>query len=179
MYHRCDDEPDLYYNGYRLRILCEKLLYLRSLHFAIQIQLFEQANSQTLTRFTSTFSTPFWLDGPLGCKRVCLDLHQLYGLIQMFSLPYTFSDIGLIRTIDLVNIQFNTNEKVPISLSVALESLWCGMNRLFISLIENQKVSLSFCQALRCPRSQGELFNISFYLIRFLTNCMVLMQAKH
>jgi hypothetical protein len=166
MYHRCEDKSELYYNGHRLKILCEKLLYLRTLHFAIQVQLFKKPNSQTLTNFTSTFCTPFWLNGPFGCKRVCVDFNQFYGLVQMFSLPYTFSDVPLVRTIDLINIQFNTHQeekKIPINLSVELESLWRGMNRLYISLTENQKVPLSFCQALQYPRSQGELFNISFF----------------
>jgi len=159
MYHRCDGEPDLCYNGYHLMNLCKKLLCLQSLDFCIQVQLFEKPNIQTLTSFTTTFRTPFWLNGPVGRKRVCVGFHQIYGIIQMFSLPYTFSDIPLFRTIDVINIQFNTNEeneKIPVSLSVALESLWYKMNHLSISLIEKQQVPLSFLQALRCPRSHGK-----------------------
>jgi hypothetical protein len=159
MYHRCDDEPNLCYNGYHLMILCKKLLCLQSLDFVVQVQLLEKPNIQTLTNFTTTFCTPFWLDGPIGCKRVCVVFHQVYGLIQMFSLPYTFTDIIQFHTIDVINIQFNTceeNEKIPFDLSVALESLWYKMNHLSISLIDKQKIPLSFLQALQSPRSHGK-----------------------
>jgi hypothetical protein len=159
MYHRCDDEPNLCYNGYHLMILCQKLLYLQSLDFVIQVQLFEKPNIQTLTNCTTTFRTPFWLDGPIGCKRVCVVFHQVYRLMQMFSLPYNFTDIIQLQTIDVINIQFNIceeNEKISFDLPVALESLWYKMNHLCISLTDKQKVPLSFLQALQCPLSHGK-----------------------
>ncbi|CAF4000077.1 unnamed protein product [Rotaria magnacalcarata] len=163
IYHYCRGEPYLNYNGTRLSILCQKLLHLRSLHFAIQVQLCEKSNNQTLTEFTRTFRIPFWFDGPFGRKRVCVDFHQLYNIVQMFSLPYTFNGIALIRTINLIDMQFNTSEeeeKVPINLSLALESLWCGMDHIYICLAEKQKVPLPFFQALQCPRSQGKTLAI-------------------
>ncbi|CAF4088400.1 unnamed protein product, partial [Adineta steineri] len=84
MYHRCDNEPDLNYDGYSLSILCQKFLHLRSFHFALQIQMFERADENIINNFVNTFSTPFWLNGPFGCKRVCVDFEQIYGWIQMF-----------------------------------------------------------------------------------------------
>lgn len=167
MYHRSHNEPDLYYNGSRLQILCQNLFHLRSIDFAIQVQLFVKLDYEILSNLTRTFSTPFWLDGPFGCKEVCVDFHQFYGRIQMFSLPYTFTDMGLIRTIDLINIQFNTSKEenqIPTNLSVALEPLWSGMKRLFISLTEKQKIPIAFLQALRYSRSQGQ-FDLNYFLI--------------
>ncbi|CAF3886759.1 unnamed protein product, partial [Rotaria magnacalcarata] len=163
IYHYCRGEPYLNYNDTRLSILCQKLLHLRSLHFAIQVQLCEKSNNQTLTEFTRTFRIPFWFDGPFGRKRVCVDFHQLYNIVQMFSLPYTFNGIALIRTINLIDMQFNTSEeeeKVPINLSLALESLWCGMDHIYICLAEKQKVPLPFFQVLQCPHSQGKTLAI-------------------
>ncbi|CAF1191537.1 unnamed protein product [Adineta steineri] len=159
MYHRCDNEPHLNYNGYYLSILCEKLKHLRSLHFAIQIQLFEKADRNIINHFTKTFSTPFWLNGPFGYKRVCVDFEQTYGLIQMFSLPYTFNDITLIHSIDLINIQFNTDleeNKRSQSLTQELETLWSGMDRLFLRFDKNQILSSLFIQALQCPSTQNK-----------------------
>ena len=54
MYHRCDDEPNVCYNGYHLMIPCKKLIYLQSLDFIIQVQLFEPPNIQMLTNCTTT-----------------------------------------------------------------------------------------------------------------------------
>jgi hypothetical protein len=118
MYHRCEGEPNLNYNGDHLKSLCEKLSYLQILHFDIQVQLYEEFNNQILTDFISTFATCFWLNRPFGCKRVCVNFHQFHGFLQMFSLPYTFNDIPVMRTIDLINAQFNTNEVKINNLSV-------------------------------------------------------------
>ncbi|CAF1291237.1 unnamed protein product [Adineta steineri] len=164
MYHRCDDEPHLNYNGYYLSILCEKLKNLRSLNFAIQIQLFEKADRNIINDFTKTFSTPFWLNGPFGYKRVCVDFEQTYGLIQMFSLPYTFNDITLIHSIDLINIQFNTDleeNKRSQSLTQELKTLWSGMDRLFLPFDKNQILSSLFIQALQCSSTQNKILVFS------------------
>ncbi|CAF4379576.1 unnamed protein product, partial [Adineta steineri] len=157
MYHRCDNEPDLNYDGYSLSILCQKFLRLRSFHFVLQIQMFEKADENVINNFVNTFSTPFWLNGPFGCKRVCVDFEQIYGWIQIFSLPFTFNDTTLTRSIDLTNIQFNTDleeNQTSKHLSEKLETLWFGMDRLLLSFHKNQILSSVFIQALRCPSSQ-------------------------
>ncbi|CAF1613865.1 unnamed protein product [Adineta ricciae] len=164
IYHRCENEPDLNYDGYSLSILCQKLIHLRSFHFAIQIQMFEIIDENIVDNFTKTFSTPFWLNGPFGCKRVCVDFEPMYGLIQIYSLPYVFNDKNLIRSIDLVNIKFNTdlkeNKKLQ-NLSQKLETLWVGMNRLYLHFDKNQVLSSLFIQTLQCPASQGKTLTLS------------------
>ncbi|CAF1439090.1 unnamed protein product [Adineta steineri] len=164
MYHRCDNEPDLNYNGYSLSILCQNFLHLRSFHFVLQIQMFEKADENIINNFVNTFSTPFWLNGPFGCKRVCVDFEQIYGWIQMFSLPFTFNDTTLTRSIDLTNIQFNTDleeNQTSKHLSQKLETLWFEMDRLLLSFDKNQILSSVFIQALRCPSSQGKTLVLS------------------
>ncbi|CAF3449040.1 unnamed protein product [Rotaria socialis] len=92
-YHYCRGEPYLNYNGTRLSILCQKLLHLRSLHFAIQVQLCEKSNNQTLTEFTRTFRIPFWLDGPFG--QLCSWLRLLPNIkcldVYLTELKYWFN----------------------------------------------------------------------------------------
>lgn len=163
MYHRCDNEPDLSYNGYHLMMLCKKLLYLQSLDFIIQVQLFEKPNMQTLTNCIITFRTPFWLDGPMGCKRVCVVPHQVYCIVQMFSLPYTLADVIQLHTIDILDTQFNIckeNEKISFNLPAELQALWYKMNNLYIILTDKQKVTSSFLQALQCPFSHGKILTL-------------------
>lgn len=139
-------------------MLCEKLPHLQSIKFGIQVQLFQKATKEMISHCTKTFCTPYWLNGPFGCKEVCVNFHQLYWHLQMFSLPYTFTDGGLARTIDLVQIQFNTCKEVdqiPTDLPRALEPLWTGMTRLFVSLFKNQQIPLSFLEALQHSRRHG------------------------
>jgi hypothetical protein len=82
-----------------------------------------------------------------------MNFHQSHGFVQMLiSLPYTFNDIPVMCT----------NEVEINNLSVQFESLWCGMDCLFISLKENQNVLLSFCQAIQCSRCQGESFVLEY-----------------
>jgi hypothetical protein len=147
---------DRCFNGHRLATLCKKLSHLRSLHFTILGQLIEPPSKQILSDFIQAFRTPFWLDGPLGRIRVCLDYHQAFGFVQIFSLPYTYSDATLYHTIDLIDALFNTEEETPDDLSVALQPLWSDMRWLLISLVENQKIPTSFLRALQCPSSQSE-----------------------
>ena len=139
-------------------MLCEKLPHLQSIQFGIQVQLFQKSTNEMISHYTRTFSTPYWLNGPFGCKEVCVDFHQLYGHIQMFSLPFTFTNGGLVRTIDIANMQFNTCievNQIPTDLPRALESLWSGMTRLRVSLFKNQQIPLSFLEALRHSRRHG------------------------
>ena len=90
------------------RCSAKKLPHLQSIQFGIQVQLFQKSTNEMISHYTRTFSTPYWLNGPFGCKEVCVDFHQLYGHIHMFSLPFTFTNGGLVRTIDIANMQFNT-----------------------------------------------------------------------
>jgi hypothetical protein len=163
--HYCNGELDICFNGHRLAILCNRLYHLRSLRFAIQVQFLERPTSQTLFDFLEDFRTPFWLDGPLGHIQVCVNYHQVFRFVQMYSLPYTFSDNTVFSTIDLIDVLFNKNKEekeIRNDLSVALEPLWYGMKGLFISLAENQNIPISFLRALQYPYGQGMLIKQFF-----------------
>jgi hypothetical protein len=158
--HYCNGEVDICFNGHRLALLCSRLSHLRSLNFAIQVQFIERRSTQTLTDFVQTFRTPFWLDGPLGHIQVCVTYHQAFDYVQMYSLPYTFSDNTLFCTIDLLDVIFNNIEEEkerPNNLSIELRPLWYGTKWLFISSVEKQKIPISFVHALQCPYSQSKL----------------------
>ncbi|CAF3351321.1 unnamed protein product [Rotaria socialis] len=162
--HYCNGELDICFDGHRLAALCSRLSHLRSLHFAIQLQFIESPSRQILYDFIEAFRTPFWLDGPLGRIRVCVNYHQVFDYVQIFSLPYTFFDNTVYRTIDLIDALFNTSEKgqeISNDLSITLRSFWCGIRCLFISLVEKQKIPVSFLYALQCPPSQNKTLVIS------------------
>ncbi|CAM4786161.1 unnamed protein product [Rotaria magnacalcarata] len=162
--HYCNGELDICFDGHRLAALCSRLSHLRSLHFAIQLQFIESPSRQILYDFIEAFRTPFWLDGPLGRIRVCVNYHQVFDHVQIFSLPYTFFDNTIYRTIDLIDALFNTSEKgqeTSNDLSITLRSFWCGIRCLFISLVEKQKIPVSFLYALQCPPSQNKTLVIS------------------
>jgi hypothetical protein len=163
--HYCNGELDICFNGHRLASLCSKLSHLQSLHFAIQVKFMERPSAQTLLDFTQAFQTPFWLNGPLGRIRVCVNYHQIFHFVQIVSLPYKFPEIPLYRTIDLIDAVFNTNEdekKISNNLSMTLEPLWCGMKWLFICLMDKQKIPISFFHALQCSCSQSKSIILFF-----------------
>ena len=167
--HYCNGKVDQCFNSHRLAALCSRLSHLRTLHFAILGQSIERPRSHTLSDITHAFCTPFWLDGPLGRIRVCVDYHQVMGFVQMFSLPYTFPDAALFHIIDLIDVLFNTNEdekEASNDLSIALRPLWRGMIWLIIFFLDEQKIPISFLCALQSPDSQGELI-IFFFMYSY------------
>ncbi len=109
--HYCNHEVDACFNGRRLATLCNRLSHLRSLHFAIETQFLYRPIRQALFDFLQAFRTPFWLNGPLGHIQVCVTYHQILLCVQMYSLPYTFSDNMVFRTIDLIDVLFNSSEE--------------------------------------------------------------------
>ncbi|CAF0813267.1 unnamed protein product [Adineta steineri] len=162
--HYCKGEVDICFNGYHLTTLCNKLSRLRSLHFTIQIPFLEHPDSEILAHFIAAFRTPFWLDGPMGYIRVCVNYHRLMRFVQIYSLPYTFYDDTVFHTIDLIDVLFNDNEygkQTQKDLPVTLETLWYGVRWLYISFNKNQKIPISFLYALQCSRSQGRMLVIS------------------
>ncbi|CAF2225399.1 unnamed protein product [Rotaria magnacalcarata] len=168
--HYCNGEHDICFDGYRLATLCSRLSHLRSLHFGIQLQFIEPPSSQTLSDFIQAFRRPTWLNGPLVCIRVCVNYHQVFRLVQMFSLSYVFSNNTVYRTTDLIDILFNTSEAekdISNNLPIALRSLWSGMEALCISLFEKQKIPTSFIHALQCPSSHT---GFVYYLICLYVN---------
>lgn len=163
--HYCNDEVDEFFNGHHLATLCSRLSHLRSLNFAIKLQFIERRNIRSLTDFAQTFRIPFWLDGPLGRIQVCTTYDQVFDFVQMFSLPYTFSDNTLFYTIDLIHVLFNTSEEErerPNNLSVVLRPLWCGMRWLYVFMVEKLQIPISFIHALQCSCSQSKLIILSF-----------------
>ncbi|CAF1618793.1 unnamed protein product [Rotaria magnacalcarata] len=144
--HHCNVELDMCFGGYRLATVCSGLSHLRSLHF--------------------TFRTPFWLNEPLGCIRVCVNYHQVFRLVHMFSLPYVFSNSTVYRTTDLIDILFNTSEAekdISNNLPIALRSLWSGMETLCISLFEKQKIPLHLSTHFNVPQVIDSSVNFSGY----------------
>jgi hypothetical protein len=158
--HYCNHEVNTCFNGHRLATLCNRLSHLRSLHFSIETQFLYGPIRQTLFDFLQAFRTPFWLDGPLGHIQVCVTYQQIGHCVQMYSLPYTFSDNMVFCTIDLIDALFNSNEEeneIRNDLSVALQPLWYGMKRLYVSFFANQEIPILFLRALQYPHGQGKL----------------------
>ncbi len=151
--HLSDGDLNLCFDGHRLSILCGKLSQLRKLSFVVDVYLIEKPKNDLISRFTKTFCTPFWLNGPLDRIQVCVDSNSLFNVIRMLSLPYIFSNHVMFHTNDLINIRFNTNEnkiQTPMNLSVALEPLWYNMRRLLLNFAEKQQISLTLLCALQC-----------------------------
>jgi hypothetical protein len=85
--------------------------------------------------------------------------------VQIFSLPYTFFDNTVHRTVDLIDTLFNTSDEeqnISNDLSTALRSFWCGIRCLVISLAEKQKIPVSFLYALQCPPNKSNLLILFF-----------------
>lgn len=179
--HYCNGEVDICFNGHRLATLCNRLSHLRSLHFAIQVQFLERATRQILFDFLQAFRTPFWLDGPLGRIKVCVNYHPVFRFVQMYSLPYTFSDNTVFRTIDLIDVLFNYNEEkkeIPNDLPVTFETLSYGMKWLFISFLEKQNIPILFLRALQSPHSQGKRMEFFFRNNSFLIRTKIIIIGK-
>ena len=159
MYHCCDENFDLYLDGHRLAKLCSKLVQLRTLHFVINVQLRGIEESRNMDYFIDSFRTPFWLDGPLGCTRVSVEFSQLYFVMHMISLPYALRDKGLLRTLDLLDMQFNIIDEQERSLydvSNLLDDFWRRVPWLKIHFGERQDVPLSFLRTLQTYNKHGE-----------------------
>ncbi len=154
-YHICNDDFNLCFNGYRLATLCGKLSQLRKLSFAIEVRLIAKPDNDFISKFTKAFSTPFWLTGFLGRTKVCVDYNSIRNQIQIFSLPYIFSEQSLIHTVDLINIQFNNHvenmRQILPDLYIDLKPLWHNMKCLAVIFDENQQVPLAFLRALQYP----------------------------
>jgi hypothetical protein len=152
--HNRDNDFNFCFDGHRLATLCSKLSQLRRLSFTIEIKLIEKPKNDLISKFTKSFSTSFWLNGPLGTVQVYVVYNSTFNVIQMGSLPYMFSDHLLFHTVDLINIQFNNSEdnmQIPLDLSVALKPLWYGMKYLYLSFGEKQQIPITFLRALQCP----------------------------
>ncbi len=164
--HYCNGELDICFDGHRLTILCNRLSHLRILHFAIQLQFIERPSRQILYDFIEPFRTPFWLDGSLGRKRVCVNYHQVLNYIQIFSIPYTFFDNTAYFTIDLIDTLFNIseeNQEIQNGLSITHIYFLTGIRRLYLSFVEKQKIPVSFLYSLQCSSSHSKL-SILFFL---------------
>jgi hypothetical protein len=83
--------------------------------------------------------------------------------MQMYSLPYTFSDEPVFRTIDLIDELFNYSEEekeIEINLPIALEPLWYGLTWLSISFVKNQRIPILFLRTLQSPHSQSKMIKL-------------------
>ena len=157
MYYWRFDQRHFYGNADQFSELCQKLHQLRSVQLTINVQLFDELTDDTVAGFTRSFRTAYWLDGPLGRVCVAVDLHRLYKVVQINSVPYAFSGTSLIRTVDFVNVQFNTQEEHCSALDVPglLESTWTGFERVMITFDVKQSVPLAFLRALQSARGKS------------------------
>jgi len=167
MYHNCVVDFDSCCDGYHFANLCGELSQLRRVFFAVNLRLQDKPNKDLVLKFTRTFCTPFWLYGPLGRVQVCIGFNSEMNFIQMYSLPYTYPSNAIFRTIDLIDIQFNTEtdeKKMSIDLSIALEPLWSNMRRFLSSFAKKQHVPLTFLRALQYRGYKGgELIRFLFF----------------
>lgn len=152
IFHICNDNFNHYFDGNRLSDLCNKLIQLKKFSFLFKMKLIEKANENFILKLAKSFSTPFWLCGPLGSVQVAVDYHSKWNLIQLFSFPYFFSQVALTHTIDLMHLKFNfSQENIPTNnLSIQLQPLWFNMRRIMLCFDDKQDIPLKFLHALQC-----------------------------
>ena len=152
------DQPYFWKNADPFTDLCQKLHCLRSVQFRMSLQILGEPSPDILTGFTRSFQTHYWLDGSFGRVNVAVDLHRLYNVVQIISLPYAFPSTCLLRSIDFVNVQFNTKGEGKCSLldiSTLLESLWTRFRRLVIEFNVDELIPLSFLHALQSAHAKS------------------------
>lgn len=160
--HNCNGIIDKCFDGHHLVNLCQKLPRLQSFSFGIQLQFLERFNNEILNDFIEAFRESYWINGPLGCIRVCVNYHQVFRLVQIYSLPYKFSENIIYCTIDLVETKFNVNDDdesriIRKSLSMPFELLWHGMRWLCLSFNEKQKIPITFFETIQYLHGRGKL----------------------
>lgn len=151
------DQPYFHSNADSFTDLCQKLHRLRSVNFRISLQVQGEPPSDILAGFTQSFRTYYWLDGPLGRVNVAVDLHRLFNVVQISSLPYAFPWTCVLRSVDFVNVQFNTPEEHISSMdtSIMLKSSWMRSERLAIKVDVKESVSLAFLRALQSAHTNS------------------------
>ena len=152
------DQPYFWTNGDPFTHLCQKLHRLRSVQFRMSVEILDGPSPSILAGFTQSFRTGYWLDGSLGRVNVAVDIHRLYNVVQIISLPYAFPGTCLLRSIDFVNVQFNTKDEgeySPLDISVLLESLWTRFRRLAIEFNVDELIPLAFLRALQSMNAKS------------------------
>ena len=143
--------------------LCKKLHRLRSVKFSMLLRVHGEASlPDMLDEFTRSFRTPYWLDGPLGRVNVAVDTHRFDNLVQITSLPYAFPWTVLLRTVDFVNVQFNTQEEQTSSRDppTMLESSWVPFRCVAIRLDVKELVPLAFLRALQSAHAKSKFRHV-------------------
>ena len=152
------DQPYFWKNADPFTDLCQKLHRLRSVQFRMSLQILGEPPPDILAGFTRSFRTHYWLDGPLGCVNVAVDVHRIHNVVQIISLPYAFPSTCLLRSIDLVNVQFNARDEgecAPLNISALFESVWTRVQRLAIEFNVNELIPLSFLRALQSAHAKS------------------------
>lgn len=117
---------------------------------------------------------------------MCINYHQIFRIIQIYSLPYKFSNNIIDCTIDLIHTKFNVNEDenriVGKNLSVTFEPLWHGMRWLCLSFNEKQKIPIVFLEALQYLHGRSKLVLVLLYLffrsLSFVDKILVLLNER-
>ena len=157
MYYWHLDQLYFWKNADPFTDLCQKLHRLRSVNFSMSLQLQGEPSPDILAGFTRSFRTHYWLDGSFGRVNVAVDLHRLYNVVQISSLPYAFPWTCLLRSVDFVNVQFNTQEEQTSSMDppTLLESSWMRFQRLAIKFDAKEPVPLTFLRALESAHANS------------------------
>ena len=152
MHYCSSDAPYFLANADPFSEMCQKLHQLRSVRFNISVKLFIAPTRNNLAGFTRSFRTDYWLHGPLGRVCVSVDHHRIRNAVQIHSLPYNFSDILLERTVDFLDMQFNTQEEelsCPLDTARLLKSSLVDFVRLSVYFSAKESVPLAFLRALQ------------------------------
>ncbi|CAF1517292.1 unnamed protein product [Adineta ricciae] len=163
--HNCNGVIDKCFDGHRLANLCQKLPCLQSFSFACRLQVLERPSNEILDGFIGAFRESYWIDGPLGLIRVCVNYHQVLRVVQIYSLPYKFSENIVYCTIDFMDVKFNVNEQentiIRRNMPMPLELLWHRMRWLCASFIGKQKIPVAFFEALQYLRGRNKVLILS------------------
>ena len=161
MYYSSVDAPYFLLNADPFSEMCQKLHRLRSVHFNISLKLFIPPTWNNLAGFTRSFRTDYWLDGSLGRVCVGVNYHRIRNTVEIDSLPYNFPDIALKRTVDFIDMQFNTQDEeraCPSDATRLLESSLVGFARLSVCFSDKESVPLAFLRALQSAHGKSRFF---------------------
>ena len=156
--HLCNDDLNLCFDGHRLAKLCGKLTQLQKISFFFENKLLEQSNGNLISKLTQSFTTSFWLTGHLGRVQVGVSYNSTRNMIQIFSLPYNFTEVSFNHSLDLIDVQFNTahenSRQSPDDLWSSLQPLWSKMTEIALELHDKQHIPLTFLRVLCSPSNQ-------------------------
>ena len=158
MYYWHCGHPHFRSNADPFTDLCRKLHRSRLVRSTINVQIYLEPPPHVLAGCTRSFRTDYWLDGPVIRVRVAVDLNRIFNVDQIISLPYHCPDTCLMRTVDFLDMQFNTPETEILSshfTCLSLQSSWRSFRRLKLHFDEKESVPLAFLRALQSAHGRS------------------------